>query len=49
MWPGKMSLSLILSYRQKKWKFFVLVEFEVFTKNEFIKPSSSDPNAPNNN
>ncbi len=32
---GKMSVnahSLILSYRQKKWKMSVLVEFEVFTK-----------------
>ncbi len=49
---GKMSRnaqSLILSYRQKKWKMSVLVEFEVLTKKEFIKPSSSDPSAPNSN
>ncbi len=45
---GKMSVNvhgLILSYRQIKVK---NVEFQVFAK-KFIKPSSSDPNAPNSN
>ncbi len=38
---GKMSRKshgLILSYRQKKWKMSVLVEFEVFTKMSSLSP-----------
>ncbi len=40
---------LILSYRQKKWKYVRFGQIWGFLKNEFIKLSSSDPNASNSN